>query len=175
MEATIKFWRSNWKRRLGSSCTVGREILQKQQQPRPWQNLPATRTPINLLYITAARYLFVTHVLWVQSNRQLIACKEKRDKYSGIIQSFEIPATGVCFPLPYGSATHKSDYDVGLIAVNSGTVTKSFNQYFQAATPNGFGKLSGLYLNPNSNKYLIREENLHTPLKRYSDTIIVSL
>ena len=115
----------------------------------PWQNLLATRTPINLLYITAARYLFVTHVLWVQSNRKLIACKETRDKYSGIIQSFEIPATGVCFPLPYGSATYKSDYDVGLIGVNSGTVTQSFNQYFQAAAPNGFGKPSELVFDTN--------------------------
>lgn len=115
----------------------------------PWQNLLATRTPINLLYITAARYLFVTDVLWVQSNRQLIACKEKRDKYSGIIQSFEIPATGVCFPLPYGSATYKSDYDVGLIGVNSGTLTQSFNQYFQAAAPNGFGKPSELVFDTN--------------------------
>ena len=115
----------------------------------PWQNLLATRTPINLLYITAARYLFVTHVLWVQSNRKLIACKETRDKYSGIIQSFEIPATGVCFPLPYGSATYKSDYDVGLIGVNSGTLTQSFNQYFQAAGPNGFGKPSELVFDTN--------------------------
>ena len=115
----------------------------------PWQNLLATRTPINLLYITAARYLFVTHVLWVQSNRKLIACKETRDKYSGIIQSFEIPATGVCFPLPYGSATYKSDYDVGLIGVNSGTVTQSFNQYFQAAAPNGFSKPSELVFDIN--------------------------
>ena len=111
----------------------------------PWQNLLATRTPINLLYITAARYLFVTHVLWVQSNRKLIACKETRDKYSGIIQSFEIPATGVCFPLPYGSATYKSDYDVGLIGVDSGTVTQSFNQYFQAE----FGKPSELVFDTN--------------------------
>ena len=93
--------------------------------------------------------MIVTHVLWVQSNRKLIACKETRDKYSGIIQSFEIPATGVCFPLPYGSATYKSDYDVGLIGVNSGTLTQSFNQYFQAAAPNGFGKPSELVFDTN--------------------------
>ena len=115
----------------------------------PWKNLLDTKSELDLLYITAARYLFVTHVLWVQSNRQLIACKEKRDKYSGIIQSFEIPATGVCFPLPYGSATYKSDYDVGLIGVNSGTLTQSFNQYFQAAAPNGFGKPSELVFDTN--------------------------
>ena len=115
----------------------------------PWKNLLDTKSKIDLLYITAARYLFVTHVLWVQSNRQLIACKETRDKYSGIIQSFEIPATGVCFPLPYGSATYKSDYDVGLIGVNSGTLTQSFNQYFQAAAPNGFGKPSELVFDTN--------------------------
>ena len=115
----------------------------------PWKNLLDTKSELDLLYITAARYLFVTHVLWVQSNRQLIPCKEKRDKYSGIIQSFEIPATGVCFPLPYGSATYKSDYDVGLIGVNSGTLTQSFNQYFQAAGPNGFGKPSELVFDTN--------------------------
>ena len=55
----------------------------------------------------------------------------------------------MCFPLPYGSATYKSDYDVGLIGVNSGTVTQRFNQYFQAATPNGFGKPSELVFDTN--------------------------
>ncbi|XP_022797061.1 uncharacterized protein LOC111335428, partial [Stylophora pistillata] len=115
----------------------------------PWKHLLATRTPINLLYITAARYLFVTHVLWVKSNRKLIACKENRDKYSNLIESFVIPTDKVCFPLPYGSATYKSDYDVGLIGKDSGTVTQSFNQYFQAAPPNGFGKPSELVFDTN--------------------------
>ena len=55
----------------------------------------------------------------------------------------------MCFPLPYGSATYKSDYDVGLIGVNSGTVTQSFNQYFQAAAPNGFSKPSELVFDIN--------------------------
>ena len=143
-------WRSNQKRRLGSSCTDSRAILQEQHHHvTPWQNFLATRTPINLFYITAARYLIVTHILRVQSNSKLIACRENRDKYSGIIQSFDIPATGVCFPSPYGSATYKSDYDVGLIGVNSGTVTQRFNQYFQAATPNGFGKPSELVFDTN--------------------------
>ena len=114
--------------------------------PTPWQNLLVKRTPINLLYITAARYLFVTHVLWVQSNTRLIACKETRDKYkTTILQSLEIPATGVCFPLPYGSATYESDYDVGLIGVDSGTLTQSFNQYFQ----DEFGKPSELVFDTN--------------------------
>ena len=113
--------------------------------PTPWKNLLVERDPINLLYITAARYLFVTHVLWVQSNTRLIACKETRDKYKKILQSLEIPATGVCFPLPYGSATYKSDYDVGLIGVDSGTVTQSFNQYFQ----DEFGKPSELVFDTN--------------------------
>ena len=37
----------------------------------------------------------------------------------------------MCFPKPYGSATYKSDYDVGLIGKDSGTVTQEFNRYFQ--------------------------------------------
>ena len=37
----------------------------------------------------------------------------------------------MCFPKPYGSATYKSDYDVGLIGKDSGTVTQKFNSYFQ--------------------------------------------
>ena len=37
----------------------------------------------------------------------------------------------------------------GLIGVNSGTVTQRFNQYFQAATPNGFGKPSELVFDTN--------------------------
>ena len=84
-----------------------------------------------LLKITAARYLLVTHILWLVSGKKLTACKEKRDNYTGIPQSWKIPEGGVCFPKPYGSATYKSDYDVGLIGKDSGTVTQKFNSYFQ--------------------------------------------
>ena len=37
----------------------------------------------------------------------------------------------MCFLKPYGSATYKSDYDVGLIGKDSGTVTQEFNRYFE--------------------------------------------
>ena len=99
----------------------------------PWELLQeVTKNQNNkLLKITAARYLLVTHILWLVSGKKLTACKEKRDNYTGIPQSWKIPEGGVCFPKPYGSATYKSDYDVGLIGKDSGTVTHEFNKYFQ--------------------------------------------
>ena len=99
----------------------------------PWELLQKVTKNQNykLLKITAARYLLVTHILWLVSGEKLTACKEKRDNYTGISQSWEIPEGGVCFPKPYGSATYKSDYDVGLIGKDSGTVTQEFNWYFE--------------------------------------------
>ena len=99
----------------------------------PWELLQKVTKNQNykLLKITAARYLLVTHILWLVSGEKLTACKEKRDNYTGIPQSWEIPEGGVCFPKPYGSATYKSDYDVGLIGKDSGTVTQKFNSYFK--------------------------------------------
>ena len=99
----------------------------------PWELLQKVTKNQNykLLKITAARYLLVTHILWLVSEEKLTACKEKRDDYTGIPQSWKIPEGGVCFPKPYGSATYKSDYDVGLIGKDSGTVTQKFNSYFQ--------------------------------------------
>ena len=100
----------------------------------PWELLQEVTEGHNniLLKITAARYLLVTHILWHVSKGTLTACKEKRSSYTKIPQSWEIPKHGVCFPKPYGSATYKSDYDVGLIGKDSGTVTQEFNSYFQA-------------------------------------------
>ena len=99
----------------------------------PWELLQdVTKGHKNkLLKITAARYLLVTHILWLVSGKKLTACKEKRSSYTDIPQSWEIPEGGVCFPKPYGSATYKSDYDVGLIGKDSGTVTQKFNSYFK--------------------------------------------
>ena len=99
----------------------------------PWELLQKVTKNQNykLLKITAARYLLVTHILWLVSEEKLTACKGKRDDYTGIPQSWKIPEGGVCFPKPYGSATYKSDYDVGLIGKDSGTVTQKFNSYFQ--------------------------------------------
>ena len=100
----------------------------------PWELLQEVTEGHNniLLKITAARYLLVTHILWHVSKGTLTACKEKRSSYTKIPQSWEIPKHGVCFPKPYGSATYKSDYDIGLIGKDSGTVTQEFNSYFQA-------------------------------------------
>ena len=99
----------------------------------PWELLQKVTEGHNniLLKITAVRYLLVTHILWLVSGKKLTACKEKRDNYTGIPQSWKIPEGGVCFPKPYGSATYKSDYDVGLIGKDSGTVTQKFNRYFE--------------------------------------------
>ena len=105
----------------------------KNRGKSPWELLQKVTKNQNykLLKITAARYLLVTHILWLVSEKKLTACKEKRDNYTGIPQSWKIPEGGVCFPKPYGSATYKSDYDVGLIGKDSGTVTQEFNSYFQ--------------------------------------------
>ena len=99
----------------------------------PWELLQKVTKNQNykLLKITAARYLLVTHILWLVSGKKLTACKEKRNSYTDIPQSWEIPEGGVCFPKPYGSATYKSDYDVGLIGKDSGNVTQEFNRYFE--------------------------------------------
>ncbi|XP_078361920.1 uncharacterized protein LOC144646251 [Oculina patagonica] len=96
----------------------------------------------NLLYITAARYLLVTHILYVESGKKLVPCTRTGDK-----NRIEIPNAGVCYPAPYGSATCTSDYDVGLIGQNAGFLTEKFNTYFQGA--NGFGKPSELVFDTN--------------------------
>ena len=69
----------------------------------------------------------------------MTACQEVRDEY-GTLKSLVIPASGVCFPKPYGSATCKSDYDVGLIGKDAGFLTKKFNDFFEIT----FGKPSEL-------------------------------
>ena len=96
---------------------------------------------LNLLYITAARYLFVTHVLYVQSGNKLHPCVTTVDK------NIAIPDSGVCYPAPYGSATCTSDYDVGLVGRDAGFLTEKFNTYFQGAQ--GFGKPSELVFDTN--------------------------
>lgn len=96
---------------------------------------------LNLLYITAARYLLVIHVLYIQSNKKLIPCSKTTDK------KIVIPDSGVCYLEPYGTASCTSDYDVGLIGKNAGYLTESFNLYFQGG--NGFGKPSELVFDTN--------------------------
>ena len=96
---------------------------------------------LNLLYITAARYLLVTHILYVQSGNKLHPCVTTVEK------TIAIPDSGVCYPAPYGSATCTSDYDVGLIGKNAGFLTEKFNTYFQGAQE--FGKPSELVFDTN--------------------------
>ena len=95
----------------------------------------------NLLYITAARYLLVTHILYEQSGKKLAPCARTVD------EKIVIPDSGVCYPAPYGSATCTSDYDVGLVGKDAGFLTEKFNAYFQGV--NGFGKPSELVFDTN--------------------------
>ena len=82
--------------------------------------------PNKLLMITAARYLLVTWILYQKSSlRKLTPCSRSQDG------KYVIPLNGVCYPAPYGSASYKSDYDVGLIGPESGSLTERFNTYFQ--------------------------------------------
>ena len=96
---------------------------------------------LNLLYITAARYLLVTHILYVQSGGKLQPCVRTAD------DNITIPDSGVCYPAPYGSATCTSDYDVGLVGKDAGFLTEKFNNYFQG--PQGFRKPSELVFDTN--------------------------
>lgn len=103
------------------------------------------RTPtscLQLLYITAARYLYVTHVLYVLSAKTLKPCVRTAAKKIEIM----IPDS-VCFPEPYGSASCTSDYDVGLVGKDAGTLTEKFNNFFQDVKE--FGKPSEIVFDTN--------------------------
>lgn len=102
---------------------------------------------LNLLYITAARYLLVTHILYVESSKKLQPCVSTNDK------KIRIPDSGVCYPAPYGSATCTSDYDVGLVGKDAGGLTEKFNAYFQGAQ--GFGQPSELVFDTNVYAYTL--------------------
>ena len=107
------------------------------------KNSPAFRSKescLKLLYITAARYLLVTHVLYTESDGMVVPCERNADN------DIEIPDS-VCYPKPYGGASCTSDYDVGLIGKDAGYVTEKFNNYFQGE--NGFGKPSEVVFDTN--------------------------
>lgn len=97
----------------------------------------------NLLYVTAARYLYVTHVLNLLRGEMTFGpCNA--DSGSG---NLIVPPAGVCYPAPYGSATCTSDYDVALVGERSGSLTALFNQFFLESVSRdpivvGFGKSS---------------------------------
>ena len=93
-----------------------------------------------LLYITAARYLFVTYILYEQSGEKLVPCSRSNNK-------IVIPPSGVCYPEPYGTASCTSDYDVGLVGKDAGILTEKFNLYFESAK--GFSKSSELVFDTN--------------------------
>lgn len=100
-----------------------------------------------LLKITAARYLFVTYILYQRSNKKLIPCSKSLDGS----ERYVLPETGVCYPRPYGSASATSDYDVGLIGRKSGSLTEEFNKYFEAK----FKKPSEIVLDTNVYAYTL--------------------
>ena len=93
-----------------------------------------------LLYITAARYLFVTYILYIQSGKKLVPCSRSNNK-------IVISPSGVCYPEPYGTASCTSDYDVGLVGKDAGLLTEKFNLYFESAQ--GFKKSSELVFDTN--------------------------
>ncbi|KAJ7375071.1 hypothetical protein OS493_001803 [Desmophyllum pertusum] len=95
------------------------------------------------LYEWPLDMFLVTKILYEQSGYKLTPCVKTADK------KYEIPDSGVCFPPPYGSTTCTSDYDVGLIGRDAGFLTRKFNDYFQAPTPNGFGKPSEVVFDTN--------------------------
>ena len=100
-----------------------------------------------LLFITAARYLYVTFLLYEESRPQdkkgyyvksskgrVKRCKTiitRRDAGNRPIElkNYEIPSYS-CYPTPYGSSTATSDYDVGLIGPKSGELLANFNDKF---------------------------------------------
>jgi len=94
----------------------------------------------SMLSITAARYLFITHVLFEESRPQdaegkaipgadgrLTPCvnEVQPDKKTKI----KTPDYA-CYPVPYGSATCTSDYDIGLVGPKSGELAANFNDRF---------------------------------------------
>ena len=127
----------------GKLLEVALEALEFFKINSDWESSKAKRSCPNLLYMTAARYALVTHILYQQSGKKLIACKEVVE-YGKLI-NFVIPDSGVCFPKPYGSCSCKSDYDVGLIGKDAGILTENFNNFFRQT----FGKPSELVFDTN--------------------------
>ena len=78
-----------------------------------------------LLYITAARYVYVTALLYEESGGRLEPCKVNPNTKKVTVHEF------ACYPAPYGSADCTSDYDVGLVGAKSGELTGDFNDRFE--------------------------------------------
>ena len=147
MDAWIK--QPNFKEYIGTLefVTTAKRVKSFFEKHSDWdttKNSPAFRSKdscLKLLYITAARYLLVTHILYTQSNGKLVVCER-----NSIDNKLEIPDS-VCFPEPFGGASCTSDYDVSLAGKDAGYVTAKFNNYFQSA--DGFGKPSEIVFDTN--------------------------
>ena len=75
-----------------------------------------------MLWISAARYIYYTHVLYTHNN-QLTLCEEEGDKI--------IEPESVCYPEQSGSLTCTSDADVWLVGKDAGKLVAAFNEYFE--------------------------------------------
>ena len=114
-----------------------------------WAVTKTKYTCIDLLYITAARYLLVTQILYEKSGYKLTSCQKLNAQTPD--EKIVMPDSGVCYPAPYGSARCTSDYDVGLVGKDAGSLTEKFNDYFQ----NTFKKPSELVFDTNVYAYTL--------------------
>ena len=128
---------------------IAAEVQEFFQKNNDWAKTIKKYDTNALLMLTAARYLLVTSILYKQSGGRLIVCsKTWTDKG----KKYMIPKpTGVCYPVPYGSACYTSDYDVGLIGKESGFLTEKFNEYFQRT----FGEPSEFVFDTNVYAYTL--------------------
>ena len=138
----------NFKQDIGTPefVTAANRVKSFFEKHNDWdttKNSPAFRSKdscLKLLYITAARYLLVTHILYIESDGKVVVCERNADN------KLQIPDS-VCFPEPFGGASCTSDYDVSLAGKDAGYVTEKFNNYFQGA--DGFGKPSEMLFDTN--------------------------
>lgn len=97
----------------------------------------------NMLFIVAARQLYVTYVLKKVCNDITLCEEDDKDK-----KTITIPPSA-CYPTNPGSARCTSDYDVGLIGPTSGSVVKKYSEYFK----NKFGMSSDALFDNNVYAY----------------------
>ena len=120
-------------------------FIRNNNWPRLLAN-PMLRNPTsgecsNLLYVVAARYLYVVHVLRLLSDDfEFNPCKQKGQ----LKIMHETPYHGVCY-IPPAAMTCTSEYEVKLLGGRSGTLTGLFNQFFREPLGKdrlvpGFGK-----------------------------------
>ena len=146
MDGWIK--QPNFKGDIGSpefvaAANRAKSFFEKHNDWEATKQNPAFRSKdscLKLLYITAARNLLVTHILYNESDGNVVICEKNSDNE-------EVIPDSVCFPEPYGSASCTSDYDVSLAGKDAGFVIEKFNNYFQSAA--GFGKPSEIVFDTN--------------------------